>query len=238
MLRDISSLSESDLNGLIEFLSSFRSQERVEHLRRVLNNRTRYFTVLLENIDKSHNASAVIRSCECFGIQDLHLVDDLGTYDVNKKVVMGSSKWLSLYKYNQPEENNIEVALKELKSKKYRLVATLPNDEATTLEKFDIDKGPAAFIFGTELTGVSSTVLDIADEYVHIPMVGFTESLNISVSAAILLQTLTHRLYKSEVLWTLSEVEKSHLMLEWLRKSTPKIESLENRFFNIDNSVL
>lgn len=237
MLRDITSLSASDVNGLIEFLSSFRSEERVEQLSKVLDMRTRYFTVLLENIDKPHNASAVIRSCECFGIQDVHLVDDSGTYGVNKKVVMGSSKWLSLNKYNQ-EGNNIENALKELKSNKYRLVATVPNDEAATLDSFDIEKGPAAFIFGTELTGVSTTVRDYADEFVHIPMVGFTESLNISVSAAILLQNLTHRLYKSEIEWMLSDLEKNYLMIEWLRRSTPKIESLENRYFNIGKSVV
>lgn len=237
MLRDIASLSASDINGLIDFLSSFRSKERVEQLRKVLNKRTRYLTVLLENIDKPHNASAVIRSCECFGIQDVHLVDDLGTYGVNKKVVMGSSKWICLHKYNQ-EESNIEVALKELKRKKFRLVATVPNADAVTLENFDLEKGPAAFIFGTELTGVSPTVLDLADEFVHIPMVGFTESLNISVSAAILLQNLTHRLYKSKVSWNLSDLEKKHLLLEWLRKSTPKIESLENRYFNTDKSVV
>lgn len=237
MLREIGSLSVSEIIGLIEFLSSFRSQERVEQLRKVLDKRTRYFTVLLENIDKPHNASAVIRSCECFGIQDVHLVDDAKSYDVNKKVVMGSSKWISLNKYNL-ESSNVEVALKELKRRKYRLVATVPNDKATKLDDFDVEKGPAAFIFGTELTGVSSTVRDYADEFVHIPMVGFTESLNISVSAAIFLQNLTNKLYNSGIEWSLSDLEKNNLLLEWLRKSTPKIESLENRYFSVDKPAV
>lgn len=237
MLRDISSLSDSEITSLIEFLSSFRSKERVDQLRKVLNKRTRYLTVLLENIDKPDNASAVIRSCECFGVQDVHIVDDANSYDVNKKIVMGSSKWVSLHKYSQ-QKSNIEVALKELKKKGYRLVATVPNDEASTLEDFDIEKGPATFIFGNEVTGVSSTVLDYADEFIHIPMVGFTESLNISVSVAIIFQNLINRLHKSNVEWKLSDFEKNDLLLEWMRKSTPKIEFLENRFFNIGSPVV
>lgn len=237
MLRDIASLSDTEIAGLIEFLSSFKQAQRIELLNQVLNMRTRYFTVLLENLSKPHNASAVIRSCECFGIQDVHFVDDSATYAVNEKVVMGASKWLTLTKYNQ-QESNIHTALHGLKQSGYRLVATVPRNNASTLQEFDIDKGPAVFIFGTELTGVSDDVIQAADEFVHIPMVGFTESLNISVSAAILLQSLTAKLHSSKIEWQLSKKEKQHLMLNWLRKDIPRIATIENRYFKGGKNTL
>lgn len=232
MLRDINSLTEDEIKGLIEFLSSFRSPERVELYNKVIEKRTNYFTIVLENIDKAHNASAVIRTCECFGIQNVHFIDDHSTYDVSKGVVMGASKWVTLNKYDQLEQNSKE-ALLAIKNQGYRLVATVPNENASDLNSFDITKGPAAFIFGTELTGVSDTVIEMADEFVYIPMVGFTESLNLSVSAAVILQKVTNQMYNSpDIDWQLTHTEKEKLMLEWLRKSTPRIETIEKRYFD------
>lgn len=231
MLRDINSLSEDEIKGLIDFLSTLRSPERVEIFKRVIQKRTNYFTTVLENIDKAHNASAVIRSCECFGVQNVHFIDDNATYDISKGVVMGASKWITLNKYDE-EEKNTNTALEAIKNKGYRIVATVPDKDASTLNDFDIEKGPAAFVFGTELTGVSDTVLDMADEFVYIPMVGFTESLNLSVSAAIILQHVTNLMYNApNINWELKDKEKEVLMLEWLRKSTPKIEKIEKRYF-------
>lgn len=223
-------MSHSEIKGLIDFLSSFRSEDRVDLFNKVIEKRTNYFTVVLENIDKPHNASAVIRSCECFGIQNIHTIDDRETYNINKGIVMGASKWINFNLYNQSSINTKD-ALLHLKKNNYRIVATVPNEKANTLNEFDIEKGPAAFVFGTELTGVSDIVKEMADEFVYIPMVGFTDSLNLSVSAAIILQYVTNLMYSSDVNWRLSEFEKDKILLGWLRKSTPKILKYEKRFF-------
>ncbi len=230
-MKDISSLAHSEIIKYIEFLSSFRSDERIDLFKNVIEKRTNYFTVVLENITKPHNASAVIRSCECFGIQNVHFIDDDKTYDVSKSVVMGSSKWVTLNKHNQFDKNS-EHTLLHLKKNNYRIVATVPNENANALHNFNIEKGPAAFVFGNELAGISEVVANMADEFVYIPMVGFTDSLNLSVSAAIILQHVTNELYSSTVDWQLSELEKDKIVLDWLRKSTPKISFVEKRFFD------
>ncbi|TCO06938.1 TrmH family RNA methyltransferase [Natronoflexus pectinivorans] len=238
MLRKPEELTREQLQKLIEFLKTLKSEERICTFEKVLDQRTNYFTVLMENIDHPHNISAVLRSCDCFGVQNVNLVDDRAEYSVNRKVAMGSSKWLTLTKYTK-HQNNKKKALEDLKSKGYRLVVTTPNPGAVSIQDVDISKGPVAFVFGTELTGVSPEASEMADEYLTIPMFGFTESLNLSVSVAIILQTVTSKLRNSSIHWELSDHEKELVMLNWLRKSTPRNEIIENRFFNqienIDN---
>ncbi|ASB51214.1 RNA methyltransferase [Alkalitalea saponilacus] len=219
------------MQKLIEFLKTLKSEDRISTFEKVLDQRTNYFTVLMENIDHPHNISAVLRSCDCFGVQNVNLVDDRAEYSVNRKVAMGSSKWLTLTKYTK-HQNNKRKALEDLKSMGYRLVVTTPDEGAVSIQDFDISKGPAAFVFGTELTGVSPEASEMADEYLTIPMYGFTESLNLSVSVAIILQTVTSKLRNSSIYWGLPDHEKELVMLNWLRKSTPRIEIVENRFFN------
>lgn len=230
MLRKVQNLSPVERTELIAYLRSFKWDERLHTYDKVLSRRTRYLTVLMENMDHPHNVSAVLRSCECFGIQNVHLVDDTDRYGVNKKVAMGSSKWLELTKYSH-YKNNTEEALKQLRSMGYRLVATTPAQSAVSINEFDILKGKTAFVFGTELTGISSTVIEQADEFISIPTVGFTESLNLSVSVSIILHHMTNRLYQSGIVYGLSTEEKEIVMLDWLRKTIPKVHLIEKRFF-------
>lgn len=231
MLRKVQNLSPVERTELIAYLRSFKWDERLHTYDKVLDKRTRYLTILMENMDHPHNVSAVLRSCECFGIQEVHLVDDADVYGVNKKVAKGSSKWLDLTKYSR-YHNNTEEALKQLKNRGYRLVATTPAQSAVSIDEFDILKGKTAFIFGTELTGISSTVIEQADEFISIPTVGFTESLNLSVSVAIILHSMTSRLYKSGIEFGFSNEEKEIVMLDWLRKTIPKVDLIEKRFFD------
>jgi tRNA (guanosine-2'-O-)-methyltransferase len=230
MLLQAQDLSVNERKELIKFLREFKLNDRLVIMDKVLKARTRYFTVLLENICHPHNASAVIRSCECFGIQDVHLIDDDGDYSVNKYVVKGASKWMDINKYSG-YSNNSEEAILRLKSKGYRIVATKPGN-AETLETFDVKAGPAAFVFGTELTGISPTVMSMADEFITIPTVGFTESLNLSVSVAVIMQSLLTRLYSTDVKWQLPDIDKDIIELHWLRKTIPKVALIEKHFFN------
>ncbi|MCK9254569.1 MAG: RNA methyltransferase [Bacteroidales bacterium] len=214
-----------DNQFIIENLSPMISEKRLQTFSKVLNNRTRYITVVLENLFQSHNASAVMRSCDCFGIQNIHIIENNFDFIDNPDVSLGSSQWLTKFKYNSNENNSIE-AIKNLKNQGYRIVATTPHSKDVNLNDFNLEKGKIALFFGAELPGLSKTVLDNADEFVKIPMFGFTESFNISVSVAICLYDIINRLKTSNIKWELSEPEKQDLLAEWLKLSVRNSEKV------------
>lgn len=212
----------------IEVLRPFVTENKMQVFETCLAQRTRYITMVLEDIYQPQNASAVLRSCDCFGVQDVHVIENDHAYDINPKVVHGASKWLHIHKYFE-EDFNSERCLRQLKSNGYLLVATSPKADSIPLHDMPLDR-PIALMMGTEKHGLSDKAMEMADLLVTIPMVGFTESLNISVSAAICLQDLTYRLRQSEYAWQLSEEEKETLLLEWMRKVVKDAEAIERRF--------
>ena len=218
-------------SDLIEHLSGFMTESRYSLFKKVLSERTRYITVLLEDIYQAQNASAVLRTCDCTGIQDVHIVEQRNEYEINRDVALGSNQWLSLH-YHKEGKDNIYDAIKALKTQGYRIVATSPHAEGSTPESFDLEKGRAALMFGTELSGLTDRALELADEYIQIPMVGFTESFNISVSAAITLYALRKRLEQSGIDCMLEEEERSILLLNWLRNSIKMSREIEIQFQN------
>ncbi|MCC7302826.1 MAG: RNA methyltransferase [Bacteroidia bacterium] len=215
------------LAPLLHYLSGFISEARQKKFMEVIRWRTRHLTVVLEDIYQPHNASAVLRSCDCFGIQDVHIIENRNKYTINPDVALGSTKWLNLIKYNRTEQNSKE-ALESLRKKGYRLVATSPHSNDTDIRELHINK-PLALIFGTELEGISETVREMADDYVRIPMYGFSESFNISVSAAICLSHLVGKLHRLSG-WELTEREKEQVLLEWYRSSIHRCDSIEKDF--------
>lgn len=221
---------------LIEYLENFVSARRVKLFDKVLSDRTKYITVVLEDIFQPHNASAVLRTCDCLGIQEVNIIENRNEYNVNPDVALGSDKWLTLVKYRGKGNNTYE-AYKNLRSRGYRIVATsLHERKAVSLDKFDLGKGPAALVFGTEMHGLSKQAIEWADEYLKIPMYGFTESYNISVSAAIIIYELLAKLRKSGLSWHLKEEDKTALKLNWLRNTIKKPELLEKKFMLMKNS--
>ena len=215
---------------LINYLESFILESRKQTLDKVLSCRTRYITFVLEDLFQPHNASAVLRSCDCFGIQDIHIIENKNKYAPNIEIAMGSEQWLTLKKYNKLEHNS-KLALNELKNQGYRIIATSLKPKSIALNDFDLNKGKCAIVFGTELTGISDVVTEMADEFITIPMVGFTESLNISVAAALIAQNLTDRLRNSDLNWQIPNIEKLDIKLTWLRNSIKKVNLIERRFF-------
>lgn len=215
--------------AFLEFLSQFITDERKQRFEEVLNWRTRHLTVVLEDIFQPHNASAVLRTCDLCGVQDIHVVENRNHYDVNPEVVMGSTKWLSLYHYNETEYNT-PTAFERLRGEGYKIVATCPHWDDFTPEALPLDE-PVALVFGTEKEGLSDYAIENADMHVQIPMFGFTESYNISVSAALLLYTLTNRLHDSDDIdWRLSEGERNAVRLLWTRRSLSRIRHYERKF--------
>ncbi|MGI9256183.1 MAG: TrmH family RNA methyltransferase [Salinispira sp.] len=214
---------------LNDYLATFITPERRERMRTVLALRQRYITVVLEDIFQPHNASAVLRSCDAFGVQDVHIIENRNTCRITPDVELGSAQWLSIRKYKEKKNNTVQ-ALKTLKTRGYRLAAASLQAKQS-LEELTLERGPLALLFGTEMTGLSQPALDAADETFSIPMRGFIESFNISVAAAITLYSLTKRLQASHIEWELSHGEKEDIRTQWLRSSIKKSDILVKEFF-------
>jgi tRNA (guanosine-2'-O-)-methyltransferase len=222
---------DTELNKkLYQFYEQFLTDERRETFDFVLSNRTKFLTVVLEDIFQSQNASAVLRSCDALGVQDVHIIENSHEYTLNPGVTKGCSKWLDLHKYNEEKDNTL-ACINNLKEKGYKIVATTPHEEDCTIEEYEFDS-KTAIVFGTELTGVSQTVIDNADAFVKIPMVGFSESFNISVSAAICIHTLMNKLRKSNHDWDLSEEDFALLKVDWAEKTIKKPDLLRKEFLS------
>jgi len=217
---------------LLKYFLQFLTDNRRAKFEEVLQYRTRHITVVLEDIYQSQNASAVLRTCDLTGIQDVHIIENKYQYEINPDVALGSSKWLYLKKFNKSKHNS-EYAIDFLKKSGYQIVATSPHFQYYSPETMPIDK-PMALVFGTEKNGISKVVTDHADTFVKIPMYGFTESYNISVSAALLLFTLTQRLHNSTVVWQLPKQEHDHVLLDWCRKSVQHAELIEKEFYRLN----
>ena len=216
---------------LLEYLRQFITEDRWETINKVLDRRTRYLTVVLEDIYQPHNASAVLRSCDGFGIQDVHTIENHNDFDPNKSVTIGADKWLTHLSYSASGRNNTKECYQSLRQKGYRLIATSPHYDDVSIDEVPLDQ-PTALVFGSELTGLTDYALEEADAYARIPMEGFSESFNISVGAALCLYELSRKLRNSQVAWRLSEEEKLELRLDWVRKSVREPEMLEERFLN------
>jgi len=209
---------------LSAYLLSFISEKRKSRFDEILAHRTDHLRIVLENVYQDHNASAVLRSCESFGIQHLHFIENRNKLRISDDVSMGSHKWLNIHRHSQSNNNTLE-AIQHLKQKGFRVVATTPHKNNCTLDRLPVDK-KLALVFGTELEGVSQDVFDHADEFVKIPMLGFTESFNVSVCAAICLYELSTRIRKNVPDYLLNEQEKLDVYFEWLKTSIDKSEAL------------
>lgn len=212
----------------LNYLETIITEHRKEKFLNILSQRTRHFTVAMEDIFQLHNTSAVMRTCEVFGIQELNVVEEKYGKSIDKEIAMGAQKWVDVERYN-----SVNTCIENLKSRGYRIIATSPHEDSCFMEDFDITQ-PAALFFGTERSGLSEEVLSQADGFLKVPMCGFTESLNISSSAAIIIQNLTSRLRRSDVKWQLSEEEILEKRIDWARKSIKDIDYITQRY--LENS--
>ncbi|MDO3694428.1 RNA methyltransferase [Wenyingzhuangia sp. chi5] len=214
---------------LVSYLEEFVTDERKALFRQVLKNRTRHFAVVLEDLYQKHNWSAVVRSCDVFGVQDIYTIENKYSAYISNGVGKGAQKWVDFHRF-KTRENNTQDCVDELKAKGYQIIVTTPHEDSSFVSDFDITK-KSAFVFGVEGAGASDLVMSQADGYLKIPMYGFTESLNVSVAAAITLQNTTDRLHKSTIDWQLTDDEKEELYLSWLEKSIGSIKPIKERFY-------
>jgi tRNA (guanosine-2'-O-)-methyltransferase len=211
-------------HALLEYLEGFITDNRKKGFLKVLQNRTKHFTIAMEDVYQLHNTSAVMRSCEVFGIQELNVIEQKFGKRIDTEIAMGAQKWVDVNRFN-----TVQSCIDEMRAKGYQIIATTPHNDSCMLHEFDISKRSALF-FGTEKNGLSEEVLHQADGFIKIPMVGYTESLNISVSAAIIIQDITTRLRQSGIKWQLKEEEILEKRLDWTRKSIKDIDFIERKY--------
>ncbi|HIP27380.1 MAG TPA: TrmH family RNA methyltransferase [Flavobacteriaceae bacterium] len=213
---------------LAAYLENFVSERRRNLFDTILSKRTKHITVVLEDLFEKHNISAVARSCDIFGIQDLHIIENKYDSYVSNHVAKGAQKWIDFHNYNE-QEHNTQICIDKLRANGYQIIATTPHTDSCVLEDFDITK-KTAFVFGVEKAGVSDLIINQADGLLKIPMVGFTESLNISVAAALILNSTTTKLRNSNINWELTNNEKENIKLDWMKKSIKSIDLIIKRF--------
>jgi len=210
---------------LLSYLEGFLTENRLQKCQTVLAQRTRHLVVAIEDVYQMHNTSAVMRSCDAFGIQDLHIIEQRFGKDIDREIAMGAQKWVGIHTHPSPQE-----CMDALRMQGYQIVATSPHATSHTLTQFDLHKKSALF-FGTEKEGLSPEILDQADAFIYIPMVGFSESLNISVSAAIILQYLTQKLRESNIHWALGSQEQQAVRLLWAKNSIKDNQRIIARYY-------
>ena len=216
--------SEAWLRERLDYMSQFLTDERREVLRRTVSQRTHYMRILTENTFHPQNASAIMRHCDAFGIQQIHTVEDRCKFDPSVNIVRGTQKWVDVEHHASTAE-----ALAALKAEGYRIVATTPHRCSATPETFDVTKGKFALVFGTEHAGISEEVIAAADDFLMIPMCGMVESLNVSASAAILIYMLSERVRQSVDGWQLTDSESLKLLTRWTISSVKDFEGILRR---------
>jgi len=212
--------------ALLEHLESYLTENRLERFDTVIQQRTKHFTVATEDVYQLHNTSAVIRSCDVFGIQEVNIVEERNSKRIDREIAMGAQKWVDLNRYH-----SIKHCIKAVKDKGYQIVATTPHTKDCMLHEFDVTK-KSCFFFGRETQGLSQEVLEEADVYLKIPMSGFTESLNISVSAAIILQHVTTKLKQTKIDWRLTKEEQLNKRLDWCKETIKSYDEIIERFYS------
>jgi len=218
-------------HDLVQYLKRFVVDERRELFEEKIQQRTKHITVVLENVFQGRNISASIRSSDCFGIQDVHIIENDNIFNDDPEVSMGAEKWVSITRYNKEKYNSIE-AIKKLKAEGYQIIATTPHNTDCNLFNIDISKQKVALIFGAEVKGCSEKTLALADKKMKIPMYGFTESFNLSVSVSLCLQHLTYKLRKLDCDWKMTKKEQHKVMLQWLRNSIKASVEIEEEYLN------
>jgi tRNA (guanosine-2'-O-)-methyltransferase len=221
---------------LLAYLLSFMSENKNELFEQIIAERTKHVTVVLEDIFQPQNASAVLRTCDVFGIQDVHVIENENEYNVNPRVVHGASKWINLHKYNEIENNTLD-CINQLKEKGYKVYGTTPHTNDCLIQDIPLEE-PVALMFGTEMTGLSDIAMENVDGFVKIPMYGFTESLNISVSASICLYELSKRLKSSDIDWKLTDEEKVSQLTVWAKKVVKSSDLIEQEFYKLQEGKL
>ncbi len=216
---DIKTLDKTFRKLALSELEQLLTPKRKKRFNDVINNRSEYMSVVLEDIYNPQNANAVIRSCDCFGVQNVQIIEDRNIHEERNETSKGAEKWLNINRFNIPGGNNRQDCITHLKAEGYRIVSAMPHKLGVNLDDFDVTKGKFALVLGNELHGVSDEITEQSDEFINIPMHGFTESLNLSVAGAICMNHLRLKMEKQLKNWLIEGDDLESLRLLWVVNS-------------------
>ncbi len=204
--------SSPEMQAKIETLLPRITEHRRDLLFKVVQNRTRHFCMVLEDLFDPHNISAVIRTAEVFGIEDVHVIEEVNPYKINKSILKGSIKWMNIHLHEKRK-----ACMEHLRKKGYRIAVASTNTNNSVLD-LDLSK-PTAFYLGSEFTGNHPDTLSAADVEFKLPQYGITESMNVSVAGGVLMCYLDHFMQKKgRAEYALPPKERDELLLEWLER--------------------
>ena len=204
--------SSPEMQEKIEAYLPRITEHRRDLFVKVVQNRTRHFCMVLEDLFDPHNISAVIRTAEVFGLEDVHVIEEVNPYKVNKSILKGSIKWMNIYLHKKRM-----ACMEHLRKKGYRIAVASTNTNNSVLD-LDLSQ-PTAFYLGSEFTGNHPDTLAAADCEFKLPQYGITESMNVSVAGGVLMCYLDHFMQqKGRQNFTLSPKERDELLLEWPKR--------------------
>lgn len=188
--------------------------------------RTRWVTVAFDSLTHAHNVNAVLRTCECLGVQDVHMVTGGSPLAEFVGISRGALDWLCVHEYATLSEE-----LSALRAMGYRLVGTTPRQSGGSVAVADFDPSLAPFVLflGQEKHGLAMEVAEAMETGVYVPMVGLTESLNVSVAAGMLLQSLMERMAREHFPYQVPEEEGDAILLTWLRRTVRSADLILDR---------
>jgi tRNA (guanosine-2'-O-)-methyltransferase len=221
----------TDDRELLAYLQTFLTPQRRQRFEDVLAQRTRWLTVVLEDLYDPHNMGAIARSCDAFGIQDLHVIEVLHRYQPEPEIALGSQQWITVHRYADAPDPR-QACLNALRERGYRIAVASLQEGSIPPQEVELSQ-PTAVVFGTERDGATPEMLAAADLTIGLQMFGFVQSLNVSVAAALCLHPLTLRLRQSAAKWSLSTHEREELTLEWTRLSVPNVDQIERRYRDV-----
>ena len=193
------------------------SHKRRNKIQDVVNQRQQGLVVVLEDIHDPHNAAAVLRSCEGFGVQDVYFIfenqEKFNPRKVGKLSSGASNKWLTFHIFNSTEE-----CLSELHEKGYAVYATILDNKAQSLYETDFQEEKIALLFGNEHSGITEKAARLSDHTMYIPMRGFVQSFNLSVTASICLFEVTRQRVKNNMLKPFDKAAQQDLLEDFLKR--------------------
>lgn len=195
------------------FFEQFITDDRKRKINGVLSYRINRIVLVLENIYDPHNVSAVIRTCDGLGFLDLYIVDPNKKIKYSSPITTGAEKWLNIFTYNE-----IGKCYEDLRKKGYQIYASVLDKKAENLTDIDINKGKTAFVLGNEHSGLTEEAINGADGLFYIPMYGFVQSFNISVTAAMVLYWSREKLNMAGISGDLSDKEIEKYKIKWLSR--------------------
>ena len=212
------------VEDILKHLAPRLTPERWSKIQKVVANRTCEVTPVLEDIYDRGNISAVFRSAEAMGFQNVHVIEPSEKYKESQRITRGAEKWLDIRRFKQTV-----TAVAHLREQGYQVLATHLDSNARPLNEMDL-KQPTAIVFGNEKDGISKDMIELCDATVILPMRGFVQSYNISVAAAIAFQTIVGIRDQAGLGGTLSDGEKrileAHYVLRTLDNSAEILQRL------------